>query len=35
LQTLLALPLQRDDTTYTAIMSPLTKRPIAVLPIDA
>jgi hypothetical protein len=34
-QTLLALPLQRDDTTYNAIMSPLTKRPIAVLPIDA
>lgn len=34
-QTLLALPLQRDDTTYTAIMSPVTKRPIAVLPIDA
>ena len=35
LQTLLALPLQRDDVTYTAIISPLTKRPIAVLPIDA
>ncbi|WP_458069948.1 TfpX/TfpZ family type IV pilin accessory protein [Rhodanobacter sp. BL-MT-08] len=34
-QTLLALPLQRDDVTYTAIMSPLTRRPIAVLPIDA
>jgi hypothetical protein len=34
-QTLLALPLQRDDVTYTAIMSPITKRPIAVLPIDA
>ncbi|HTV86376.1 MAG TPA: TfpX/TfpZ family type IV pilin accessory protein [Dyella sp.] len=33
-QTLLVLPLQRGDSSYSAIMSPVSKRPIAVLPID-
>lgn len=32
--TLLALPLQRGDDDYTAIMSSKTKRPVAILPID-
>jgi hypothetical protein len=31
---LLALPLQRGDNDYTAIMSPDTRRPIHILPID-
>jgi hypothetical protein len=31
---LLALPLQRGDHDYTAIISPTTRRPILVLPID-
>lgn len=34
-QKLEALPLQRGDNSYSAIMSPVSKRPIAVLPIDA
>jgi hypothetical protein len=33
-QALAALPLQHGDADYTAIISPLSKRPIAVLPID-
>jgi len=32
--TLLALPLQRGDHDYTAIMSPRIRRPILILPID-
>jgi len=31
---LLALPLQRGEQSYTAIMSPKSKRPIRILPID-
>jgi hypothetical protein len=34
-QTLEVLPVQRGDHSYAAIMSPVSKRPIAVLPIDA
>lgn len=33
-QTLEVLPLQRGGTTYSAIMSPVSKRPVAVLAID-
>lgn len=33
-QKLEALPLQRGDNSYAAIISPVSKRPIAVLPID-
>jgi hypothetical protein len=33
-QQLEVLPLQRGDNSYSAIMSPVSKRPIAVLPID-
>jgi hypothetical protein len=34
-QALEALPLQHGDNSFTAIISPLSKRPIAVLPIDS
>lgn len=33
-ETLLALPLQRGDDDYTAIMSSKTRRPVTILPID-
>ena len=33
-QPLEVLPLQRGDTVYSAIMSPVSKRPIAVLPLE-
>lgn len=33
-QQLEVLPLQRNDTVYSAIVSPVSKRPIAVLPLD-
>lgn len=33
-QPLEVLPLQRGDTVYSAIISPVSKRPIAVLPLD-
>jgi hypothetical protein len=31
---LLALPLQRGENAYTAVISPKTRRPILILPID-